>query len=179
VTVRSRERGERGVVGDITDHQLEKEDEYAMASVSESRTWWRRRVVRWRRGDAGDAFRRWQYHPRDRIRVRTVGWRQWQWTSYPEPLAPASSYMHCATGAHQPNTGWASLIRTQDQGPHLAVGPSMVEIKLTFFLDLSSLFSFFNFLLKISIHIFLASFLFHYRLVHRTVPSSQQLVSLD
>jgi hypothetical protein len=29
---------ERGVVGDITNHQLEKEDEYAMASVSESRT---------------------------------------------------------------------------------------------------------------------------------------------
>jgi hypothetical protein len=40
-------------------------------------------------------------------------------------------------------------------------------------LDLSSLSSFFNFLLKISIHIFfLPSFLFHHRLVHRTVSSS-------
>jgi hypothetical protein len=30
-------------------------------------------VVQWRHGDAGGASRRWQCHPRDQIRVRTVG----------------------------------------------------------------------------------------------------------
>jgi hypothetical protein len=76
--------------------------------------------------------------------------------------------------------GWASPIRTRDQGLDMAVGPSPVEIETNILpLDLSSLSSFFNFLLKILIHSFLASFLFHYRLVHRTVSSSPQLVLLD
>jgi hypothetical protein len=65
---------------------------------------------------------------------------------------------------------------TPDQGagqwPSWPLG-QLVEINSNILpLDLTSLSSFFNFLLKILIHIFLASFLFHYRLVHRTVPSS-------
>ena len=61
-----------------------------------------------------------------------------------------------------------------------AVGPNWWEIKPNILpLDLSSILRSLISYSKLSIHIFLASILFHHRLVHRTVPSSQQLVPLD
>jgi hypothetical protein len=70
-------------------------------------------VVQWRRRWTSC---RWQ-RPSWSVRVRTVGWRQWQWTSYSVPC-PSTSYLwRCATGAHQPFMGWAPPIRAQVKGP--------------------------------------------------------------
>jgi hypothetical protein len=60
----------------------------------------------------------------EEVTMETSGGTSRRWQCNPRILSlwpPTSSYMHCATGAHQPDTGWASPIRTRDQGPHLAV----------------------------------------------------------
>jgi hypothetical protein len=120
----------------------------------------------------GGTSRRWQDNPRDRTRFG-----QWRAMAAVVNLvtlttAPPHLLFIALRDGDPPATslGWASPIRTRDQGLDMAVGPSPVEIKTNILpLDLSSLSSFFNFLLKILIHSFLASFLFYYRLVHRTV----------
>jgi hypothetical protein len=53
-------------------------------------SWWEE--LAWRRwqggsGAADGTSRRWQCHPRDRLGL-DGGWRQWQSTSLPEPVAP-------------------------------------------------------------------------------------------
>jgi hypothetical protein len=80
-------------------------------------------VVQWRRRWTSC---RWQ-RPSWSVRVRTVGWRQWQWTSCLEPVAPLPLIWHCVTGPHQPR--WVGRPRSWHRsGPESAVGLDSEEI---------------------------------------------------
>jgi hypothetical protein len=128
-------------------------------------------------GAAGGASRRWQCHPRDQTRVRSgVAARRTSLLS-PWPSLPLIGTVRRGSPAkHGLGIPDQDARSGPTHGRWAKYGGDQTNILP---LDLSSLSSFFNFLLKISIHIFHASFLFHYRLVHRTVPSSHQLVPLD